>query len=652
MTQRIINIRRIELKNFKNHNSLTVDLPKNCTGAILYGKNGSGKSSVLEAIMFCLGGNVEAQRVINQTKAPASVSLTIERPEGTDTFTRVLTPTLNEAGKVTASTSSYSISGTPKKQTEYQTAVTQLFGTRDWMFLLRPELNAANKDARAILLQVAGAPEERTFLAESNQQLANIIGNTSFSDFERKEKQILESLGKRISTEIPAKIEELSAMLQPVEEIDTTGIEDRIKAINSELSGVDAENATRADAFNKISNEAQSLRNEAQKLRTRAAQKVAEANREVNKQADEADAIIAEWNRTLSGLRRQADQIKAEMSEARQDQANKEKQIADVNAEIQVIANECREISARVPSADGQCSVCGVYCAQLQAKGIEAAIAAKTQELDRTKQKGRATVAQRDKLQADLEAIAKKIDSLTGQEHSVEAKIGNLGPAPTAPERKVITETPESLGFISRAKKLEATAEKLIKENRLDIAQKPTELVEELQQLNEKLTRGTAIAQTRKNNDKINARINELREEESTLITTQLQHKQHIAQLKEFYKQYAESVTASVNKLFDNTDYEIRLFETNMGNDKGVPVMQPMKGDSSNLSTAENLIFWKLFVERVLAVHYNCMGPILIDNGECVSDETQFGSKHQKFIACVDKCNLTIIPLEIPDFNK
>ena len=67
-----------------------------------------------------------------------------------------------------------------------------------------------------------------------------------------------------------------------------------------------------------------------------------------------------------------------------------------------------------------------------------------------------------------------------------------------------------------------------------------------------------------------------------------------------------------------------------------------------NLSTAENLLFWIKFVERVLSVKFGLRAPFLVDNAECVSDETQFGSYHQKFIAAVGREELTIWPLDIP----
>lgn len=654
MIQRIINVRRIELKNFKNHSSLVVDLPKNCTGAILYGKNGSGKSSVLEAIMFCLGGNIEAQRVINQTtKAPASVSLTIEHPDGVDNYTRTLTTTLDASGKVTASTSSYVISGVPKKKTEYDICVNQMFGTKDWIYLLNPSLAMQNKSNRNLLLDVAGCPSEKEFLRGHNPQLAETIGNTSFDDFEKSEKQTIQALGKKIDA-IPGRIEENAAMLQDVEEINLTGVEERIKTINAELSGVDAENATRADAFNKISNEAQSLRNEAQKLRNLAAEKISLANKTANKMADEADALIAEWNRTLSGLRHQADQIKTEIAEARTDLARAEARAQELYAEAMQHAEAHKQTSLSPIDSEklGQCQVCQKWCGDLAARGAEAAEKQRTNELARIFEAGKQVMSLRGKELVKINKQTDRIDSLMSKEHEIESKINSLGEAPEAPERKVITETPESLGFISRAEKLEATAEKLIKENRLDIAQKPTELIEELQQLNETLARGAAATQQARQNEKIQQRISELREEESALITTQLQHKQHLAMLAQFHKEYANEVTGKCNDIFINTEYSVILFSENMGNERGSVVFQPCKNGSTNLSTAESLIFGKLFIERVLSVHYGVVAPVLIDNGECVSDETQFGSKHQKFVACVDKCNLTIIPLEIPDFNK
>lgn len=645
-----ITIKKIELKNFKNHSSLVVDFPSSGLGSIVVsGHNGSGKSSIIQSVLWVLGMSMPAEQILNSTTlAPASVEMVLSVDGEDIKLSRVLVPQKNEAGKVVASTSNYVINDRPEKATLYASKVAEIFGTRDWQYLLNPSLVPFLKDARNILLAVAGAPSESEFMKQHNPALAQVIGTTSFSDFEAREKQAVQALGKKIDA-IPGRIEENAAMLQDVEEIDTTGIEDRIKAINAELYGVDQINSQKQADYEKTSNEAQSLRNEGQKLRNMAAQKVAEANKEANKQADEADALIADWNRTLFGLRRQADQIKAEMSEARQDQAMKEKQLADVNAEIQTLADRCKTVAGWKPKADGMCKQCNKFCPELQALGLTAAIEYQQKELDNTKSKGRATVAQRDKLQGDLDSIAKKIDSLMSQEHSIEARINALGVAPTAPERKVVESTEESRHLEQQAADLEATASKLIQSNRLDIMPKNQALIDEMTALQNKLTRGAAARQTQKNNDKIQQRISELREEESALITTQLQHKQHIAQLKEFYKQYADSVTASVNKLFEGTGYEIRLFDTNMGNDKGVPVMQPMKEGSTNLSTAENLIFNLRYIERVLMKHYKVQCPVLADNAECVSDWGKLVGKHQSIIASVDHRKLTIWPFSVPE---
>lgn len=634
------------LKNFKNHNSLAVDLPP--AGIVASGFNGSGKSSILQGIMWVLGMTIPAEQILNSsTLAPASVEMVLSVDGEDIKLSRTLIPQKNEAGKVVASTSNYAINDQPEKATLYTSKVAEIFGTRDWQYLLNPALVPFLKDARNILLSVAGCPTEKEFLQGHNQQLANIIGNTSFDEFEKREKATIQALGKGIDA-IPAKIEELSAMLQEIPEVvDEAPIHARIAEIHEILRGVDTKNAERADQYNKVACEAQNLRSEAQKLRNLAAEKVAQTNKEVNKQVEDAEKICFEWRKTLNGFLREQDEIKAEIYEVRQDQARKEKQLAEINADIQVIANQCQEISARVPSADGNCSVCGMYCAKLQAKGIEAAIAANAQELDRTKQKGRATVAQRDKLQADIAAIAKKIDSLMSQEHSNEAKITALSPEPTRPERTVITETPESLHLIGQAQDLEKTAEKLIKENCLDIAQKDPQLVDEMVKLNDILTKQGAATATRKNNDKITARIEELRSEESALITTQLQHKQHLAMLAQFHKEYANEVTGKCNDIFKDTEYSVILFSENMGNEKGNPTFLASKNGSTNLSHSENTMFWKLFVERVLGPHFGlACCPMILDDVEHIDTTEKLRSNHQVIAARVERHELTITNIE------
>lgn len=633
-------ISKIEIRNFKATTSAAYEIGPG--GIMATGFNGSGKSTIIEAILFALGASVEAGKVLNQTtKAPAVVSLTIEADGETSVYTRTLVPTTDATGKVTSSTSTYTIDDNPQKAGEYSTRVARLFGCRDWQYLLNPALLPGLKESRAYLLEIAGAPNEREFLSESNQTLAEIIGATHFADFEKQEKAKVESIGKKIAA-IPARIEELSAMIENVEEIDLTGISERIAEINDELKGIDKGNASKADEFNKVANEAREMQYQAQKLRNDATLKVAEANKQANQAVYDVEIALQIWTQEKDKLTRQADQIKAEMNQARHDQANKEREYAESVANIQAIASECREIGSRVPQADGNCTLCGRWCADLQAKGIEAAISANTQELDRTKQKGRNEVARRDQLQADIEKINAKIDGLMSMEHEIESRINALGEAPKTPQRTVIESTPESLQLIAQATEMEEKAAAIIQGNRLDVTQHPADLVEELANLNAKLTRGTAIAQTRKNNDKIGARIDEIREEERQLIIAQLKHKQHLAQLKEFYRNYAESVTAMVNGIFEGTGYEIRLFAANMGNDMGTPVMNPMKSGSANLSTAENLIFWKLFTERVMSKKIGIIAPLLIDNAESVDASEKIRSAHQIIATRVERHELTI----------
>ena len=638
-----IYIKSIELQNFKATNSRAIELPQ--SGISCQGFNGSGKSTTLEAINFVFGVSYEAERIINQqTKTNSTVKLVLSVVESDKeseiTLQRTLIPTLNERNKITSSSSEYRINDEIVKASAYSTFINQLFNTNEWRALLNPAQVPFLKNARSYLLSVCGAPTEKQYMDEHFPELTKMV-DTDFDTWEKRESEAIKQLGKRIN-EMPGKISELSALLTPVESIDTTGIHERLEEIRITLKNIDTENASRSDAYNRIACEAQDLRCQAQKLRNEATLKVAEANKQANQAVFDAEIALQTWNQEKAKLTRQFDQIKAEMNQARHEQVDKERQLAESVANIQAIANECREIGSRVPQADGNCTLCGKWCADLQAKGIEAAISANTQELDRTKKKGRNEVVRRDQLQKEVEAINEKIDALESKEHEVETRINAMSDAPRVPERKVIESTPESVALNKKADELEAKASEIIKGNTLTLAHKPTELVDEMTQLNEKLFKAKSVATAQAQNEKIETRIKELQDEQQQLTISQLQHQKNIAMLKDFYKSYADSVTAQANAVFANTGYEVRLYEINMGNDKGNPVFQAMKDGSTNLSTAESAIFWKLFVERVLAVHFDVIAPILMDNTEAIDSTEKLKSEHQVIAARVARCELTI----------
>ena len=636
-------IAKIEIRNFKATASEAYEIGPG--GIMATGFNGSGKSSIIEAIQYCAGVSYDAERIINQqTKTNASVklvlSVTESGKESEITLQRTLIPTLNERKKITSSSSEYRINNEIVKASAYSTFINQLFNTNEWRALLNPAQVPFLKSARSYLLSVCGAPSEKQYMDEHFPDLAKMI-DTDFDTWEKRESESIKQLGKRIN-EIPGKISELSALLAPVEEIDTTGIHERLEEIRIVLKGVENENQSRSEQYTKTACEAQDLRCQAQKLRNEATLKVAEANKQANQAVFDAEIALQTWNQEKAKLTRQFDQIKAEMNQARHEQADKERQLAESVAQIQIIANECREIGSRVPSANGTCTLCGIYCPTLEAKGLEVAISANTLELDRTKQKGRTEVARRDQLQADVDAIAKKIDGLQAMEHEVEARINTMSDAPRVPERKVIESTPESVALNKKADELEAKASEIIKGNTLTLAHKPTELVDEMTQLNEQLFRAKSVATAQAQNKKIEDRIKQLQDEQQQLTISQLQHQKNVAMLKDFYKSYADSVTAQANAVFANTGYEVRLYELNMGNDKGCPVFQAMKHGSTNLSTAESAIFWKLFVERVLSVHFGVIAPIMIDNTEAIDSTEKLKSEHQVIAARVARQEFTI----------
>ena len=631
-------ISKIEIRNFKATTSAAYEIEPG--GIMATGFNGSGKSTIIEAVLFALGASVEAGKVLNQTtKAPAAVSLTIEADGETSVYTRTLVPTTDAAGKVTSSTSTYTIDDNPQKAGEYATRVAQLFGCRDWQYLLNPALLPGLKESRAYLLEVAGAPAERDFLSVSNPTLAEIIGATHFADFEKQEKAKVESIGKKLAA-IPARIEELSAMIENVEEIDLTGISERIAEVNAELKGIDQGNESKSEEFNRVANEAREMQYQAAKLRAKAAEMASEANKDANKARHDAILAAQKHENAITVHNTKIAQIKMSIDRARIESQRLAEQYAAADNMVNAIFTEYQAKAAEIVTADGLCTATGVICPALKEKGLQAAEMAKEQALQAIKERGKTAVRNRESIKEQQAEKDTHVLALIAECQELE-KV-DFGQAPTIPEEKVILSTPESLQLIAKATEIEEKAAAIIQGNRLDVTSHPAELVEELANLNATLTRGTAIAQTRKNNDKITARIEEIREEERQLIIMQLRHKQRFEQLKEFYRNYAESVTAMVNGIFEGTGYEIRLFAANMGNDMGTPVMNPIKSGSANLSTAENLIFWKLFAERVMSKKFGIIAPLLIDNAESVDASEKLRSAHQIIATRVERHELKI----------
>lgn len=631
-------ISKIEIRNFKATALAAYEIGPG--GIMATGYNGSGKSTIIEAVLFALGASVEAGKVLNQTtKAPAAVSLTIESDGETSVYTRTLVPTTDATGKVTSSSSTYTIDDNPQKAGEYSTRVAQLFGCRDWQYLLNPALLPGLKESRAYLLEVAGAPAEREFLSVSNPTLADIIGATHFADFEKQEKAKVEAIGKKIAA-IPARIEELSAMIENVEELDLTGISERIAEINSELKGIDQGNASKADEFNRVANEAREMQYQAAKLRAKAAEMAAEANKDANKARHDAILAAQKHENAITVHNTKIAQIKMSIDRARIESQRLAELYAAADNLVNTIFAEYQAKAAEMVTCDGLCSATGVICPALKEKGLQAAEMAKEQALQAIKERGKTAVRNRESIKEQQAEKDAQVLALIAECQELE-KV-DFGPSPTIPEEKVILSTPESLQLMAKATEMEEKAAAIIQGNRLDVTQHPAELVEELAALNEKLTRGTAIAQTQKKNDKIAARIEEIREEERQLIIAQLKHKQHLAQLKEFYRNYAESVIAMGNGIFEGTGYEIRLFAANMGNGMGTQVLNPIKSGSANLSTAENLIFWKLFAERVMSKKFGIIAPLLIDNAESVDASEKLRSAHQIIATRVERHELNI----------
>ena len=640
-----IYIKSIESQNFKALNSRTIEMPPG--GIVVAGWNGSGKSSILQSVEFCLGVNFDAERIINQaTKAPASVSMVLDVDGQEISLKRVLTPKVDAVGKIISSSSAFYINGDPIKAGEFSTYVNRLFGTSEFRALINPAITPNMKSARTYTLQIAGAPTEKQYMDEHFPELAKMI-DTDYDTWLNKQAQAVQSIGAQIK-QAPGKISELSALIVEVQEIDTTAAKARLSEIQKQLAEIESENQSAENQYNAIKGRASELRAQANTLRSKAGEIVADANRKANAEVYEAMERAQKWEHEGKALQTKIDQKKSEIAAVQNQLSGIASELVKVNDNINATAEKVRSLMSQEVIADGFCIACSINCQALQEKGQSAAEKKHQEAIDAAKSSGRTQVCTRNQLTEQNAGLSQKLEALTGELETLQTEMTNRRQRPEVPTVEAIKDTPESIMMMKEADILDRQAAEMLQQGTPGKQSASAELLQETQRLNDIISQAGVATTQAKQNTRLESRIKELQEEQQALTLQQLQHQKNIAMLKDFYKSYAEHCTNAINEIFQGSGYEVRLWEENMKDSKGSITFQPMKGGSTNLSTGESMVFYYLFIQRVLAPVFGVESFILVDYGECITDETKLGSKHQKIVAVASKCDFEVIPLDIP----
>lgn len=257
-----IKLIRLKMENFKRHKSLEIDF--NGRNAVISGKNGTGKSSVYDALMWVLfgknsqgkseqsfevkplgsDGNVIDHDALTEVEAVFRVDgeeLSLRR-----TYREVWS-TKRGSSEATfdGHTSEYYIDGVPIKKNGFQDRVNELVD-EDTFRLLTSTTYFSNdiswQERRAVLFKVAGVMDDAQILA-TNEQFAPLVESMGKLSLEDHKSKLLAEKRKFVGakTEIPARISECQKTLEDVEGLDFVGAKAEAEKLQAKKEAVEAQ---------------------------------------------------------------------------------------------------------------------------------------------------------------------------------------------------------------------------------------------------------------------------------------------------------------------------------------------------------------------------------------------------------------------------
>ena len=575
-------LKSIELLNFKGIEHFKVDFSTDNTSIL--GKNGSGKTTIMDAFNWCLFGKNAANKQDFSIKTLTTSgepiykldhSVEVELQIGTDLYLikRILKEQWKrEAGTATESfknSTGFFINNINMKEKEFIKNITQLLGTEEDIKILSSTtfFNQMDwKERREYIFKNCEIPSEEEIL-NKNPEFQDVIGldvvtlNSKIKELEKKK------------AEIPAKIEELSSMI-----------------VNFDTEKLQAE---------KTALEAELLNNDTSIKTTEIKNKLLQIKMEVsNTKAN----LIEEMNK-LKIIFIQKQNLEKNLLSYKEQKDEIDKGLVELRQAYVKVHNEKLEIAE-----NSVCPTCGQILAgenlqkhltEMQTKfEIE-----KKQKLLTITSQGKPLRQTSDRLQADISRIEEELKDIA---------------------EKNIAEKEIELQNTLNSLDLKNNSEYLRYEEELNqITTSSGETDKEIKQA--RLAEVNNLLVQVEYSKKVEAKIKKLRENEKLLVQEIVNIECQLMRISEFQKIKIKEVETAINSQFINVKFN--LFKTALNGSvsecceilvKGVPFADV--NTAGKINAALEII--KVFSGRT-GIYY----PIFIDNRESVTTIIDVGTQ-------------------------
>lgn len=574
-------IKTIKIENFKGIKHLEIAL--NGKNATINGKNGSGKTTIADAISWCLFGKSSNNasdfgiRPVGGDR-DADSQVRIETTDGTNILRGLHEKWVKQKGtaevKYKGTETVCEWNDVPLSVTDFKRKVTEMFPVGDEVFKLCTQplafLSLNWQAQKEILLGIVGKPSEEEI--GMNDFLKELNGK-SLDEFKagisKQKRPIMDEFKA-----IPARIDEADRLRKTATEADKEALEAvtaKLENLRNAGAGVEGIKAKSAEIRRQVS--------EKQSARQTKVQATNSAKLQANMEVTELSARIERNNVRIAELNSIANTTEASLMKLRKDYD---------------------EVYARRFESDGICPVCKQPYPQEQMQEMQEKFnSQRAEELKAINEKGQA-------MKANKEDNLKKADDLVKENADLQKALESKKAAIAAMSEADTTEEDNAIKAL-----MEEEAELLRQYGQVDNSQQIKELEAERARL-------LNLVNVEDFNRDIDQRIETLRDKQKTLGDELARLESLEYEAKEYAKRIVDLVESKINAKFNTLRFKFTQPTIEGGyTDTCVATVNGVEFKDINTASQINA---GIEIINVLSEHYKVEAPLIIDNRERVTE--------------------------------
>lgn len=640
-----IRLKSLHLENFKGIQNITINFSRRTN---IHGANATGKTTIFDGFTWLLfnkdsTGNekfdirpldAEGKRIDNvEIKVTAlldvdGTEVELSKVQKQNWVKKRGTDTVSLQGNI----NSFEVDGYPKLESDYKAYINQLIPEDLFKILTSPQYFAGMdwKKQRTVLMKLAGRVSDLE-IAREDAKFALLIPELekapSTDDIRKKYAKALSEWKKR-QAELPARIDEVSRQLVDVDVAELELYRNHLKEKIAEAEQVMDNSAGAYKEYQTRFEEVTTLRKEVQEYRKKAEDKAEEQREEIRKKIRDCDSTIS--------IARQGSKFAVLEAE------RLERQIGSRQEEKVSLQNEWRAKKAQnyqefvpLPDLGQDALICPVCHREFQddrreqiirdheelcrkheedyRKGMDAFELDKKKSLAAIEEKGNAVVETIRNLKAEKEQIQNQIAEHEKNIQNAETEKADL--------EKILSQIPVDAGLSDdqvfaemqlRLSKMEEAFSSLNngEDSRSQMKIRLSGLREELSATEQKIASS--------DNSKVEARIEELQEEQREVGQKVADQEQMLYLLDQFVMEKMQCISELINSKFDTVSWKLFDIQINGGVKEccectvnGVPY--------SALNSGHRIVAG-LDIIRSLSQLYEASAPIFIDNSESINE--------------------------------